>query len=225
MTPSSTTRTPTKASTKPLRADAQRNRERLIAAGREVFAERGFEASLDDIADHAGVGVGTAYRRFPNKEALIDEIFEERMAEIRTMLDEAGEMEDPWQALQFFVLHLLEFQSQDRGLKQAFHERDEGRERVTKAKEEMQPALVRIVERAQAAGKLRADATVTDILIGVMMIGAVIDATRDVRPDAWRRYLGFAFDGLAADRGGTHELAAPPITPEEFDEALRCGDL
>ncbi len=80
-------REPHQGAEKPLRADAQRNRERLIAAGREVFAERGFDASLDDVADHAGVGVGTAYRRFPNKEALIDEIFEERMREIRAMLE------------------------------------------------------------------------------------------------------------------------------------------
>jgi AcrR family transcriptional regulator len=210
---------------KPLRADAQRNRDRLVAAGREVFAERGFQASLDDVAHHAGVGVGTAYRRFPNKEALIDEIFEERVNEILDALERALDEEDAWIGLQQFIAELLEFQSADRGLKQAFHESSEGRERVKCAKERFMPLLATLVERSKEQGSLRADATVTDVLIGTMMIGAVIDATRDVDPDAWRRYLTFALDGFAADRGKPTDLPIPSLTPEQFDEALSTGKL
>src|SRR5687768_14365036 len=106
VSPSTTNATLDRAG-KPLRADAQRNRDRLIAAGREVFAERGFDASLDDVAHHAGVGVGTAYRRFPNKEALIDEIFDERMREIGEVLETARGLDDPWEGLQLFVGDLL----------------------------------------------------------------------------------------------------------------------
>jgi AcrR family transcriptional regulator len=210
---------------KPLRADAQRNRDRLVAAGREVFAERGFDASLDDVAHHAGVGVGTAYRRFPNKEALIDEIFEERVTEILDSLERALDMEDAWIGLQQFITELLEFQASDRGLKQAFHESSEGRDRIRCAKERFIPLLSSLVDRAKAQGTLRSDATTTDILIGTLMIGAVVDATHDVDPDAWRRYLTFALDGFAAQPGQLSGPVVPSLTPEQFDEALRRGRL
>ena len=210
---------------KPLRADAQRNRDRLVAAGREVFAERGFEASLDEVARHAGVGVGTAYRRFPNKGALIDEIFEERVSEILDSLERALELEDAWLGLQQFITEFIEFQSADRGLKQAFHESSEGRERIKCAKERFLPLLGALVDRAKAQGSLRADATLTDILMGTLMIGAAVDATREVDQDAWRRYLAFALDGFAADRDAPTAPPIPSLTPEQFDEALSTGKL
>jgi AcrR family transcriptional regulator len=207
---------------KPLRADAQRNRDRLVAAGREVFAERGFEASLDDVAHHAGVGVGTAYRRFPNKEALIDEIFEERVNEMLNLLEEGLANEDPWDGLQTFIGELLRFQVEDRGLKEAFHEREGAHERIAQAKTRMQPMITELIEGSQAAGKLRADVAPQDVLLVVTMLGTVIDATRSVRPDAWRRYLVLALDGLAATKGESGELPGSPLTFDEFDEAMRC---
>ena len=214
--------TPVTAEAKPLRADAQRNRDRLVAAGREVFAERGFEASLDEVAHRAGVGVGTAYRRFPNKEALIDEIFEERIREIAAVREQALALEDPGAGLQSFIADLLRFQASDRGLKQAFHERDASHERMTEAKAVLQPMITELIERSQAAGKLRPDITPTDVMVGVMMLGTVIDATREIRPDAWRRYMALALDGLAVGAGESADLPGEPLTPEEFDEALHC---
>ena len=212
----------TETKPKPLRADAQRNRDRLVAAGREVFAERGFDASLDEVARHAGVGVGTAYRRFPNKEALIDEIFEERIGEITAVLQKALDLDDPWEGLQMFVVDLLRFQAQDRGLKQAFHEADATRERLTESKALLAPMITELIERSQAAGKLRPDISPTDVMVGVMMLGTVIDATREIRPEAWRRYLALALDGLAVHKGEAGALPGEPLTPEEFDEALHC---
>jgi AcrR family transcriptional regulator len=214
--------TPAAVGTKPLRADAQRNRDRLVAAGREVFAEKGFDVSLDEIARHAGVGVGTAYRRFANKEALIDEIFEERVREMTGVLQSALDREDPWEGLQDFIVDMLRMQSEDRGLKQAFHQADETRARIEEAKSVMQPMITELIERAQATGKLRADITPTDVMMGIMMLGTVIDATRDIRPDAWRRYLALAIDGLATGQGATGALPGEPLTVEEFDEALNC---
>ena len=173
--------------------------------------------------DHAGVGVGTAYRRFPNKEALIDEIFEERIREIVAVLERALDLDDPWQGLQMFIADLLRFQAEDRGLKQAFHQRDESRERLTESKARLQPMITELIERSQAAGKLRADVSPTDVMVGVMMLGNVIDATRDVSPDAWGRYLVLVLDGLAAGRDAATELPGEPLTPEQFDEALHCS--
>ena len=84
---------------RPLRKDAERNRQRIIDAAREVFAERGLGVSLDDIARHAGVGVGTVYRRFPDKEQLIDALFDERLDAIAARAESATEIADPWLAL------------------------------------------------------------------------------------------------------------------------------
>ena len=80
---------------RPLRKDAERNRERILAAARELFAEQGLTVTLDDIARHAGVGVGTVYRRFPDKEQLIDALFEDRLGEIAAVATESAEIERP----------------------------------------------------------------------------------------------------------------------------------
>ncbi|MDX6618207.1 MAG: hypothetical protein QOK36_593, partial [Gaiellales bacterium] len=109
---------PTTAAERPLRRDAARNRERILAAAGEVFATRGLEVTLDDIAHHAGVGVGTVYRRFPDKEGLIDALFEERIAAIAALAEEAAAHEDPWAGLVFFFERSLTEQAADRGLKQ-----------------------------------------------------------------------------------------------------------
>jgi AcrR family transcriptional regulator len=89
---------------RPLRRDAARNRERILEAAGEVFATRGLEVTLDDIAHHAGVGVGTVYRRFHDKEQLIDALFDDRMDAVLTVAEEALAADDPWLGLEgFFV--------------------------------------------------------------------------------------------------------------------------
>src|SRR5688500_1594373 len=88
---------------RPLRADAERNRARILAAAAEVFAERGLDVSLDDIAAHAGVGVGTVYRRFPDKDALIDALFEDKIDRVVALADDALEIEDPWEGFTTFM--------------------------------------------------------------------------------------------------------------------------
>src|SRR5215212_11501130 len=88
---------------RPLRRDAQRNRERILAAARALFAERGVDATLDDVAARAGVGVGTVYRRYPNKDALLDELFEERIGELAALAEASRTAADPWTALVHFL--------------------------------------------------------------------------------------------------------------------------
>src|SRR5437868_10290574 len=96
-----------------LRADAERNRARLISAARELFAERGLDATLDDVAHHAGVGVGTAYRRFPNKDALIDALFEERIDELAAAARAALGAPTGWDGLVAFLERSLGLQASD----------------------------------------------------------------------------------------------------------------
>src|SRR4051795_6885192 len=108
-----------------MRKDAARNRALLVQAGREVFAERGLDASLDDIARHAGLGVGTAYRHFANKYELAEAIFTEAIESIVAKAEEAAAMPDPWQGLLNFFEFAAESQTADRGLREVmmgFHD-------------------------------------------------------------------------------------------------------
>src|SRR5262245_49731617 len=103
---------------RPLRKDAERNRQRILDAARELVAEVGLDISHDDIARAADVGVGTVYRRFPDKQKLIDELFDERVDQIIALVEAAGRLADPWQGLYEFVAGNLELQAGDQGLKE-----------------------------------------------------------------------------------------------------------
>src|SRR5438045_1329294 len=101
---------------RPLRADAERNRQRILDAARELFADQGLNVTLNDIAHHAGVGVGTAYRRFANKEEVIDALFEEELQKVAGVANEALAEPDAWSGLVTFLERSLHMQFGDRGL-------------------------------------------------------------------------------------------------------------
>src|SRR3954447_26824358 len=103
---------------RPLRADAARNRERLLAAADEVFAAKGLSVGLDEIARHAGVGVATAYRRFPDKTELIDALFEERVGRIVALAEDALAQDDAWVGIVRFLEGALALHTSNRGLKE-----------------------------------------------------------------------------------------------------------
>lgn len=208
---------------RPLRRDAERNRRLILEAAREEFAERGLRASHDDIARRAGVGVGTVYRRFPDKEQLIDALFEQRMEEIAALADEGLEMEDPWDGLVHFFVGAMELQPADRGLKELALGNDCGHSRVTRARERIGPRVQRLVERARAAGVVRGDLEVTDLPILQLAAGAIADAMRDVAPDVWRRTLTLVLDGLRPARSGTTPLPEPALDQEQFATAMRVS--
>ena len=204
----------------PLRRDAERNRRLIMDAAREVFRERGLDVTLDDIAKHAGVGVGTAYRRFANKDALIDELFEDKVAEMVTLAEDALKVEDPWLAITSFIENILEAQAADRGLKQVLVGSSKGRERVCDARDRITPLTQRIVQRAIDAGAVRPDFQESDMPMISVMVGSVMDATRDVDPDAWRRYLRVVLTGIAADPATCGPLPKPALTRDQVETAL-----
>src|SRR3954451_19976695 len=105
-------------SDRPLRRDAERNRQRILAAAGELFTERGLRVTLDDIAHHAGVGVGTVYRRFPDKELLIDALFEQRLEAMRANAEQALADPDPWDGLRLFCERGGELQAHARALRE-----------------------------------------------------------------------------------------------------------
>src|SRR3954465_15112387 len=125
---------------RPLRADAERNRQRILAAAASVFADRGLEVSLDDIAAAAGVGVGTVYRRFPDKDALIHALFEKKIAALEELTQDALAMEDPWEGFIHFMRGMSRSHAKDRGLKECIFSADRGRARAERARQGIAPA-------------------------------------------------------------------------------------
>jgi AcrR family transcriptional regulator len=200
---------------RPLRRDAARNRERILAAAGEVFAARGLEVTLDDIAHHAGVGVGTVYRRFRDKEELIDALFDERMDAVLTVAEQALAVDDPWLGLEGFFNSLLELQAADRGLRELAFAGRHGRERVARAKARLEPLIAEVVARGKTSGQLRDDITPGDIPLLQKMLAEVIEISGDVSPDLWRRYLGIVLDGLRTRRDGPTPLPVPALASDE----------
>src|SRR5918998_4729568 len=103
---------------RPLRRDAERNRQRILEAARDAFAEEGLRVTLDEIAHRAGVGVGTVYRRFPDKEQLIEALFEDRINDFATVAEECLRFDDPWTGLVRFLGRVTEAHAYDRGFKE-----------------------------------------------------------------------------------------------------------
>jgi AcrR family transcriptional regulator len=207
------------SSTRPLRADAERNRARILAAASEVFAERGLDASLDDIAAHAGVGVGTVYRRFPDKDALIDALFEDKIDRAVALADTSLEIEDPWEGFTTFMRGMCRMQAQDRGFKDALLLRGPGRERVAAARERIAPRAIKLLTRAQEAGAVRADLGPFDVPMINLCVGLIADRTRDIAPDYWERVLTILIDGISA-QGRTTPMPVSQLDREAFTEAM-----
>jgi AcrR family transcriptional regulator len=211
----------TTSSERPLRRDAARNRERILVAAGEVFATRGLEVTLDDIAHHAGVGVGTVYRRFHDKEQLIDALFDDRMDAIVRVAEDALAAADPWLGLEGFFVGILDLQAADRGLRELAFAGRHGRERVTRARTRLEPMVQELVARAQASGQLRGDVLPDDVPIIQKMLAQVIDVAGDASPDLWRRYLAIVLDGLRTRRDGPTALPVPALEHGQLESCMQ----
>ena len=199
---------------RPLRADAARNRERILVAASKVFADRGLEATLDDVADHAGVGVATVYRRFPNKEALVEAIFEKAVDDMAELAVEAANARDSWTGLAWFLEHATQRQAENLGLRDVMLQSAYGRDRVARAKVRIIPLVARLVERAQGDGLVRPDFVAADIPVIECMLSSVSQFASDNAPDLWRRYLAMILDGIR-----THRSKLPPGPNRDAVEA------
>jgi AcrR family transcriptional regulator len=206
---------------RPLRRDAERNRQRILDAARAAFAEEGLSVTLDEIARRAGVGVGTIYRRFPDKEQLIDALFETQMQEFAAEAEDALSADDPWVGLVRFLERATEQHACDRGFKEVALSGVHGRDRVARARALMFPLVSRLVARAQADGSLRPDVDPTDMPLLQMMLGSLSECTREADPEAWRRYLGIITDGLRTRRDAPTPLQHGALSPEQTQNAMR----
>lgn len=195
------------------RADAQRNRRRLIVATREAIAARGLDVSALDIAKAAGVGVGTLYRRFGTKEALLDAVVLSLYDELCDTAQACMERPDPWDGLATFVMELAGAHRDSRGLAEvtAACESAPSAE-LAERTAAVQDAVIHLTERVRAAGELRSDVTWQDIII---CSRASLDTDHclgvDAGPDGWRRVITLLLDGMRANGHTPLEGPGPQI--------------
>ena len=186
--------------TRPLRADALRNRERLVAAATELFTGSGVDVPLDRVAKRAGVSIGTLYNHFPNRGALIDAVLPDRVGELDRLAAHACAAGDPWSVFTTFLYGLFEMQAADRAINDAILQ---GRPPVPTAI----PAecgrgggvVEQMLGRARDAGVLRADFGPSDLGMLVRSMAQVI-AWSEGDDEVWRRHLGFVLTGVRAGR-------------------------
>jgi AcrR family transcriptional regulator len=178
---------------RPLRADARRNRERILKAARAVFGEQGMHSQIDDVAKRAKVGVGTVYRHFPTKEALVEALVRERFEEIAGYALEALEREDAWEGFCELIWRAAERNAADMAFCEAVAFTDQSR---VVAEVGLAQSTEELIDRAKAQGRMRADASQTDVPI--MMSGASSVMRLNPSPDAWRRHITLMLDGLRA---------------------------
>jgi AcrR family transcriptional regulator len=204
-----------------LRRDAEQNRRRIIAAAHEVFRERGLAATLDDVAAHAGVGVGTVYRRFANKEELVDTLFDDMIDTVAGLAQEAAAEPDAWIGLTTSLEKVCELQAFDRGLREVMLGTGRGPQRQAQVRERVQPAVDQLLARAKEQGTLRPDMEGFDLPMIQLMVAAVTDHTG--QPDLWRRYLRLLLDGLRAQPGATAPLPGINVADNELEQAISAA--
>jgi len=179
-----------------LRKDAELNRVRIIAAAREVFRDGGTAATLNDVARHAGVGVATVYRRFADKDELVDALFDD-IVDTAERVTRAGLAEpDAWVGMTTALEQVCEVQAMDRGLREVMLGTGRGSQRREQMRARVGPLIDELIARAKQQGKLRADIVPPDFPTLQLMLGAVTEHLG--QPELWRRYLALLIDGMRA---------------------------
>ncbi|HEX6351849.1 TetR/AcrR family transcriptional regulator [Actinophytocola sp.] len=206
---------------RPLRRDAQRNRDLLVAAARRVYAARGLDVPLEDVAREAGVSIGTLYNRFPTRGALVEAALADKVAGMVEQAETAAAMADPWDGFAWFLERCCEVQAADRGYNELCARTLPDTPEIDRLKARGHELVLTIVDRAQRSGQLRADFQEGDFAFVLWSTTTTIDATAATAPDAWRRHLGFILDGFRVS--AAHPLPAPPLGPDEVAKAMRMN--
>ena len=203
-----------------LRKDAERNRRRILDAARELYARQGLGVTLNDVAHHAGVGVGTVYRRFRDKGQLLDELFEEQVGELVALMEDGLADPDPWRGFTRYVTRNLELQARDRAFREILLYTPQGTERLGQVRQRLFPLGSRLVQRAKDAGALRTDFEREDLPLLLMMLTAVVDSAQEVAPELWRRYLEVVLQGLRAAPDPPESFATPPVRGDQVAQVM-----
>jgi len=206
-----------------LRKDAERNRERVLIAARELFAVKGMDATLNDVAHHAGLGVGTVYRRFATKDELVEAIFEVSIDEVACLAETALQHENSWDGFVWFIERQCQLTATDRGLREMVYSKAYGGARVDCARERMVPLITKLVDRARQDGYLRSDIESTDTPIIGLLAGTVSEWAGHVDPELWRRYVALLLEGMR-QRPDLRPLGVNALDEDQMHEAMHGWD-
>jgi AcrR family transcriptional regulator len=200
----------TTAARRPLRRDAEANRERILRAAGELFAARGLDASVEEIAATADVGMGTLYRRFPTKDALIaalvDDVLETMLALAESALDAPDGL-----GLERYIEAGCRYQAEHPGCLPRLWNASSGAEQLIAR---VRSVVSRLLSDAKAHRRVRADVTATDVTVLMWSVRGVIETSHCVAPDAWRRHLDILIAGL---RPASAPLPHPALTRRQVD--------
>ena len=182
-------------SARPMRADARRNRELLVSAAREVFAEQGSGASMEAIAKQAGVGVGTLYRHFPNRLDIVEAVYQDDVEELVRAAERASEELEPWEAVEAFFEAFVRYAKTKQALLSELHVAfEKNPEMRSRMHERIDYAFDLVVERAKGAGVVRADVTGSDLT----QLVSPICTKASIPEEQMRRLISMILDGLSA---------------------------
>jgi AcrR family transcriptional regulator len=197
-----------------LRSDGRRNREALLAAARETFAEHGLNASLQHVARAAGVAIGTLYRHFPTRDDLLVAVFAEKLRIVADTGEQALAHDDAWEGFVLFLETLCALQAEDLGFNELASIDRPASGDAAEVREHIHQLWRRLLARAQEHGAVRRDLVLNDMFILLWSHSRIIEATYGVAPRAWRRHLHLMLDAYRAERA--HPLPEPALTGSEM---------
>ena len=194
-----------------LRSDARENRDRILAAAAQAFADEGVGVSMIEIARRAGVGNATLHRNF-TREQLIEELFRDWFGRREAVAEAALADPDPWHGLVSFLEDFLADGTRNCAIRALFA--------ISPAwREQARVMLGELLSRAQQAGSARADLTTVDLTVALIGVSRTMDITGESSPGQWRRHLAIVLDGMKAQH--TQRLPGLPPSPDQLDGDLR----
>jgi len=201
-----------------LRDDAEHNRERIVTAAQEVFAERGLDASLDEVARRAGVDTATIYRRFPTRTDLLTAIFERNISDYVDAVDEALANPSSWTGFCQLLERLCAMQAADAGLRDLIIMSFPKTTRTELLRATGQRGIEELVARAKIEGKLRPDFAVAEVA-SLFVANAYLVSATCATPDEWRRFVANMIESFRAERP---IQTLPPPTDRRADGPIRA---
>ncbi|GGZ81440.1 TetR family transcriptional regulator [Streptomyces subrutilus] len=203
------------------RRDAQRSRDRLTAAAREVFTELGLEAPLDVIARRAGVGNATLYRHYPSRAALVEAVFHDTLADTMAVGDRARHHDDAWAGLTDYLDEVFAVLAADRGTNDLMTTALDGVESLRAVHAHNRRTIDDLLRRGREQGTVRADATTEDLLFALAALGRAVPALASAAgPRSWRRPLALLLAGLRPPSPAS-PLPRPALTPTQLADTLK----